>query len=304
MFQKFIQTVSSLVGILFVFSGIGKALAVFQFSQILSQYGFEFLQYLAPVVIVIEIVLGLLLFFGIKLRLTALLSLCFTASLTLVYLYGYFFANITDCGCFGYFSWLNMPPLFTFIRNAVLIGLFVFIFLKSKGLHKSLEKSEMFIMGLILCAVCFTIGFTYFEQKSDVTQFYTEGEQINVDANASKLGEFLSFSSDSTYLVFAFSYSCPHCFNSIENLKQYEQMGVVDKVVAISYITSSRVIAKFNSIFNPNFQIKNYHPKKLFELTNRFPISYYIQNNTIKMEVDGVLPCGFIMQQHINKIEK
>jgi len=299
--SKLIKTVSSLVGILFLFSGIGKALAVYQFAQILTQYGIEFLQYLAPVVIVVEIVLGLLLFFCVRLRLIALLSLCFTAGLTLVFLYGYFFVNVTDCGCFGYFSWLNMPPLFTFLRNAVLIGLFVFIFLKSKDLHKTLEKSEMLISGCILSAVCFTIGFTYFERKSDVTQFYTEGEHININVNDSKLGEFLTFSSDSTYMVFAFSYSCPHCLNSIENLKQYEQLNVADKVVAITFDADSATMQKFHEIFKPNFQIVNYNPLKLFQLTNDFPKTYYIKNNTIKMEIEGILPHGFLLQKYIEK---
>jgi len=303
MTHKLTKTVSSLVGILFLFSGMGKALAVYQFAQILSQYGFDFLQYFAPVVIVVEVVLGLLLFFCIRLRITAFLSLCFTAVLTLIYFYGHIFVNISDCGCFGYFSFMNMPPLFTYLRNLLLMGLLLFIFLKSKDLHKTLEKSELLIMSCILCAVCFTIGFTYYEQRSDVTQFYTEGEQINMNVKDTKLGEFYSFSSDSTYLVFAFSYSCPHCYNSIENLKKYEPMNVVDKVVGISYFANPAGIQKFDSIFNPNFEIRNFHPIQLFELTNRFPHSYYIKNNVIRMEIDGILPCGYLLRQEFDKIE-
>jgi len=304
MTPKLTKTVSSLVGILFLFSGMGKALAVYQFAQILSQYGFDFLQYLAPVVIVVEIVLGLLLFFCIRLRITALLSLCFTAVLTLIYFYGHIFVNISDCGCFGYFSFMNMPPLFTYLRNLILIGLLLFIFLKSKGLHKTLEKSELLTSCCILCAVCFTIGFTYYEHKSDVTQYYTEGELINMNVKDTKLGEFYTFSSDSTYLVFAFSYSCPHCYNSIENLKQYESMNVVDKVVGISYFANPAGIQKFDSIFHPNFEIRTFHPVQLFDLTNTFPHSYYIKNNRIKMKIDGVLPCGYLLQHEFNKMEE
>ncbi|GHT42649.1 hypothetical protein AGMMS49965_14610 [Bacteroidia bacterium] len=36
---------------------------------------------------------------------------------TLVYLYGYLFNNVTDCGCFGAFDMLNLPPIGVFIRK-------------------------------------------------------------------------------------------------------------------------------------------------------------------------------------------
>ena len=302
--NKTTQILSLLAGIVFLVSGIGKSVASYEFSQILTQYGFDTFRFLAPLIIVFEVVAGLLLFLGIRMRQTSLLSLCFVAVLSLVYLYGYFWGNITDCGCFGYFSFLNTSPFFTCIRNLVLLGILLYIFLKNNYLRKQADKSELVIMAVIVCAVCSVTGYTFVEHKIDATRYFTEGKNINMEVKNTILGEFLKPSKDSTYFVFVFSYSCPHCFNSVENLKQYERLGVVDKVLALSFTADSVTKAKFNEIFHPDFQIKDYPPAQLFRLTNQFPVSYYIEKNIIRMEIRGLLPCGFLLRQKLNRTDE
>ena len=267
------------------------------------QYGFDTLRFLAPLIIMFEIATGLFLFLGIRLKQTSLLSFCFVAVLSLAYLYGYFFVNITDCGCFGHFSFLNTPPVFTFVRNLVLMVVLLYIFLKSNNICKLADKNEISIMACILCAGCFIAGYTFVEHKSDVTQYITEGKTINMEVKNTILGEFLMPLEDSSYFIFVFSYSCAHCYNSIENLKQYERLGVADKVIALSFETDSVTMEKFNDIFHPDFPIKNYPTKELFRLTNQFPVSYYIKNNIVKMEIRGFLPNGYLLRQKLSKID-
>jgi len=295
--KKSLRILFPLVGIVFLISGIGKAVATYEFSQLLAQYGFDTLRFLAPPVIIFEVAVGVALFFGIRQKLVSLLALCFVAVLSLAYLYGNLFVNITDCGCFGHFSFLNTSPFFTYLRNFVLLCALLYIFLKSDSSDKTVEKSELTTMACILCAVNFATGYTFVEQKNEITQYVTEGKNVNMEVKSTVLGEFLTPSKDSTYLVFVFSYSCPHCYNSIENLKQYERLGVVDKVLALTFLADSTTVEKFNSIFNPNFEIKTYPPKQLFRLTNQFPVSYYVENNVVKMEIRGVLPCGYLLRQ-------
>ena len=302
--KKSLQILSSLVGVVFLISGIGKSVVAYEFSQIMAQYGFDVLPYLAPFIIVIEVALGLFLFFAFRMKQASLLAFCFVFVLSLAYLYGYFIANIADCGCFGYLSFLNMSPFFTCLRNFILLCILLYIFLKSDGTHQPIGNGEIMITICILCAVCFTTGYTYTEQNNDSTQYFTEGKHVNIDVNNSVLSEFQTFSKDSTYLVFAFSYSCPHCYNSIENLKQYERMGIADKVTALSFEVDSTAMEKFNDIFNPDFLIKNTKPNLLFRLTNQFPVSYYIKNNIIKMEIRGILPCGYILQKQLNMLSE
>jgi uncharacterized membrane protein YphA (DoxX/SURF4 family) len=302
--SKPIKILSLFTGVVFLFSGIGKSLAAHEFSRLLTQYEFEILRFFAPIIILSEVALGILLVFYVRLKQTSLVALGIVTGLSLIYLYGYLFVNITDCGCFGHFSFLNMPPLFTFIRNFILMGMLLYIFLHSGDLHKTIDKKELAIMWCILCAVAFTTGYTYVERHYDATQYTTKGQYVYKDVKNSIFGEFLSTSKDSSYLVFVFSYACSHCYNSIENLKQYERSGVVDKVVALSFAADTLAEKKFRSIFHPDFQIKNYHPKQLSRLTSQFPTSYYIQNDTVRLEIRGVLPCGYIFSQQLQKIQK
>lgn len=301
--NKTLQILSSLVGIVFLISGIGKAITTYEFSQILSQYGFSALRFFAPIIIVFETAIGLLLFLNIRLKQTSLLALCFVAALSLAYLYGYFFADITDCGCFGHFSFLDASPFFTCIRNLILMGILLYTFLKSSHLQKPADKNENLIITSILCAVCLVTGYTFVDHnKNENTQYITEGKNVNIKVENSVFSEFLTLSKDSTYLIFTFSYGCPHCYNSIENLKQYERLGVVDRVLALSFTADSATIMKFNEIFNPNFQIKNYPPAQLFQLTNQFPTSYYIKDNIVRMRIHGLLPSGYLLQYQLDEI--
>ncbi|MDR1552886.1 MAG: DoxX family protein [Prevotellaceae bacterium] len=301
--KKTSKLLSFIVAAVFLVSGIGKSLAVNDFSQILALYGFGGLRFFASFIIIIEVALGLLLFFGFRLKQTALVALCFVAALSAAYLYGYLFANLTDCGCFGYFSFLNLPPVFTFIRNLILICALLYVFLNSNNSYKAMERKEIAVILCILCAVSFVAGYTCTEH-SDATQYIANGQYANKDVENTILGEFSTFSQDSAYLVFVFSYSCPHCYNSVENLKEYEQSGMVDRIVGLSFTADTAVMNKFNDIFKPNFQIKNYHHSQLFQLTNNFPVSYYISNNRVKLEIRGILPCWYVLLQKLQKMEK
>ena len=302
--KQLFQILSLLAGIVFLVSGIGKSLAAYEFSQILAQYGFNALRFLAPLVIVFEVAAGVMLFLHIRLRQTSLLALCFMVVVSLAYLYGYFFVNITDCGCFGYFSFLKLSPFFTCVRNLALVGVLLYVFMKSRKLRKPTNKNEMLTMMCILCAVCFVSGYTFVEHKSNATQYVAKEKDTSMDAEHSALGELLTLSKDSTYFIFVFSYSCPHCYNSVENLKQYERLGVADRVLALSYATDSATEARFNDIFKPNFQIKSYQAEQLFRLTNQFPVSYYVENSIIKLEIRGLLPNGYLLRQQLNKMDR
>ena len=298
--QQAVQILSPLMGIVFLTSGIGKSIAAYEFSQILEQYGFEVFRFLVPFIIVFEVVTGLLLFLLIRLKQTSLLALCFVVVASFAYLYGYFFLNIIDCGCFGQFSFLNMSPIFTLVRNIVLTGILLYIFVKSNRLRKSADKNEILIILCVLCTVCFITGYTFEEEKNITTQYIIK----EIEIKNSVLSEFLTTSKDSTYFVFVFSYSCPHCYNSIENLKQYERLGVSDRTLALSFAADSATMKRFADTFYPNFPIKNCQPAQLFRLTNSFPVSYYVKNNTIQMEIRGILPSGYFLQQQLSKMDK
>ncbi|MDR2836065.1 MAG: DoxX family protein [Bacteroidales bacterium] len=299
----YIRIFSILAGIIFLLSGIGKSMAVLNFYNLIIQYGFSYISFLAPFIVLIEILLGLFLVFQIRLKETALVALLLLFGFTSIYSYGYFFQHIEDCGCFGAIP-LTLPPIWVFIRNIILMVFLFFVFIKADKGKVKIKNWVKVVVLFVMCCVSFTSGYTY-TNELDIDD--RTDEYLGKSVQETVMKEFITTSKDSSYLIFAFSYSCSHCLNSIENLKQYEPSGAVDKVIGLAW-GDSIAERQMKENFNPNFLLKNYSPIILFNLTNRYPTAYYIKNDTIKQVYRGELPCSYIfskkIKEHNNKISK
>ena len=287
--NKRIETYALISGLIFLISGIAKAIDISVFSKIITQYGFENLQFLSPFIIFAEVSIGLLLVFQVWQKWSALSGVLLVAGFTIIYTYGFIFKGVEDCGCFGKITFLNSSPIVTFVRNAILLYLLFVVWRKSD--NKDNLNKWIALTGLIfMCVVAFMAGYTY--PKVGKNQ---KSKEFSIKAiENTVLKDFITTSKDSTYLVFAFSYNCPHCLNSIANLKEYEQSGVVDKVIGLA-LGDSITEKKFIEIFKPNFTIYNYS-KELLQITNNFPKAYYIRNDSIVMELSGELPCSYLFE--------
>jgi uncharacterized membrane protein YphA (DoxX/SURF4 family) len=295
-----IEIYSIIAGIVFMTSGMAKSLNISAFSDLIKQYGFGSLQFVTPVIALAEFFLGLLLVFNIKQKHSALACGILTAVFTLVYSYGVVFRNIEDCGCFGEITVLNTSYPFTLIRNAVLMYLLFVVW--QKGANSSIRNKwvERFILA-VMCIAAFISGSTYRHAGKALN---AGRDQYGALAKKNTiLKEFVSTSKDSTYLVFAFTYLCPHCMNSIENLNRYESSGTVDKVIGIA-LEDSIAEYRFKEIFKPEFSIRNYPAGTLFRLTNSFPVAYYIKNDSIMAELSGELPCSYVFTQKMAELTK
>jgi uncharacterized membrane protein YphA (DoxX/SURF4 family)/thiol-disulfide isomerase/thioredoxin len=292
--NKRIEIYALFAGLIFLLSGIAKALNISVFSNVITQYGFENLQFIAPIIVLAEVFLGLLLVFQIWTKCTAFVSGLMLIAFTIIYAYGFIFKGIEDCGCFGKIAFLNTSPVFTFLRNAALLYLLIAVWRKAKNTAK-MNMQIIAVVITVLCVVTFMSGYGFrFANKM-------QSNKKVVAIENSGLNEFVETSKDSTYLVFAFTYTCPHCMNSIENLKQYESFGVVDKVIGLA-LEDSVAEQEFKKIFKPDFSIQNYPAKKFFRLTNSFPVAYYIKNDSVIRKFSGELPCAYVMQTIMREI--
>ncbi|MDR1883465.1 MAG: DoxX family protein [Prevotella sp.] len=290
----------ALAGIVFIVSGFGKALATFDFARLMTLYAGDSVSLMAPLAIMAEMVVGLFLFFHIRLRATSLVAIVLLSALTLVYIYGYFFRGIDDCGCFGAASVLNTSFVFTLFRNAILLYMLADV-RKNVNRITPVQTWETVSVTVVLCITAFISGITY--NGEDRLDFGSQRNQyVGKSVHNSVLKEFASTSKDSTYLLFAFMYSCSHCLNSIENLKQYEPSGVVDKVIAVT-LKDSIGERFFETNFKPNFTIRHYDPQTLLRLTRSFPTAYYIKNDTVRMEISGELPCAPVLAGKIKRMQ-
>ena len=102
----------------------------------------------------------------------------------------------------------------------------------------------------------------------------------------SPLASLVTCSPDSTYLVFAFSYSCPFCLNSIGNVNQYTEMHAVDRVIGLA-LDDTVAQARFDRLFDINFEIRNFSQMKMTHLSTKLPVTYIVRHDTIISQYTG-----------------
>ena len=295
--QNLIKIFSILCGIVFLISGIGKSLSIAGFSNLIALYGFKNFGFVAPVIVWAEIIIGLALVLRCYPKQFAFTAILFLIAVTCIYVYGYFRHHITDCGCFGAVSKLNnMPPSLIVIRNLLLIALLYVVWKYAEKNQNHLAEWKTAIIICVISVFSFFAGYSYyppFIRLSEEEENTYEGKALA----DTPLNDFLATSADSTYLVYVFSYTCPHCLNSIENLKQYKK--VADRIIALA-VRDSVYEPVFRQNFQVDFAVKNYDYQAIQPLAKGFPTAYYIQNDTIKKEIIGELPCVYNFKKMCN----
>ena len=167
--KLFLRIVAILVGLLFIFSGFVKAVDPLGFSYKLDEY-FEVFSdatkqiswfsawmlwfknislFLSVFMIVLEMALGWMLIFGIRMKLTAWLMLLLILFFTFLTGYAWYTGKITDCGCFG--DAIKLTPAETFYKDVVLTALILLIFIYHKLITPIFGKvgsNMMMVLGL------------------------------------------------------------------------------------------------------------------------------------------------------------
>jgi uncharacterized membrane protein YphA (DoxX/SURF4 family) len=311
MFEKGILKVYSIIiGVLFIISGLGKVIDTSGFGNLINQYGLGYLMILSPVIVAFEILLGLFLVLLINPKFYAMISFGLLTIFTALFAFAHFKYGVNNCGCFGTVQHMNFPPIFSFIRNFILIGMSLIVWIKypKEKKIKSENSSRVdyfassditnwkkYLIIIIMSISIFTAGFTYktpyfLKSKPEIHKF--QGQNIK----NTELSKYLTTSPDSTYLFFCFSYTCPYCWNSIENLRQYQKSGIVDRtgVVAIGAENDKDI---FNQNFKPDFNIKDLPAVEMDKLTDSYPTAFYVEHDTVKFVLQSELPSPFIFKE-------
>jgi uncharacterized membrane protein YphA (DoxX/SURF4 family) len=289
MFEKKVLNVYSvIIGVFFLISGLGKVINTAAFSTLIYQYGLGYLMILSPLIVIVEILLGLYLLFLINPRRYSLIAFIMLVIFTISFAYAHFSKGINDCGCFGTLKHSNFPPVFTFLRNFILLIMSFIILIKYPKEKQEIAKWKKYLILAFMCISIFISGFTFktppfLKKQSEKHPFQSQ----NIKNTA--LSKYIKTSPDSTYLVFCFSYTCPHCWNSIENLRQFIKSKTVDSVFAIATGDPKDKLF-FEENFRPDFKIKDIHLDAMSELTDGVPNTFYIKNDTIKVVLKSVLP--------------
>jgi uncharacterized membrane protein YphA (DoxX/SURF4 family) len=281
-----------IIGTIFIISGIGKIGNVAEFGNLIAQYGFGYLRITAPIIVLAEIALGASLLLYIKPKIMGVCSFLLITIFTIAFSYGHFKHGINDCGCFGVLKIGQNNVVLVYIRNIILLGLSLFIWISGKKDSEEIQSwKNMLLLGILLPMI-FIAGYT-----SRVPLFYKQEPHIfnNRHIKETALSEYIKTTSDSTYLLMWFSYTCSHCLNSIENFNQYKESGKVDRLVAFALVgLDSAKNAKDRNAFIDKFgneivtaEIINDYAIQSF--IRAVPSSFFITNDTITTIIEGEL---------------
>lgn len=165
--MKLFRFISKLiVGLVFTFSGFVKCLDPLGTAYKINDYlvAFELTQFtdLAVVLSVLmcglELLIGIMLLFHIKINWAAWAALVFMIIYTPLTLYIAIFNPVTDCGCFG--DALILSNWDTFFKNVILIALTLVLFLGRKTYTELFNPFVRYIAFLVLMLGVF--GFEWY----------------------------------------------------------------------------------------------------------------------------------------------
>lgn len=297
-FQKstILDIVRTLLGLAFIISGVAKALDAGKFGELLSGYGFEQLYMLAPVIIFVELLLGMSLFLGIYTKLSSAATAIALIVFTGVYTYGHIAYGISNCGCYGRIGFLESSPTMVYIRNCVLLCGALWVYRQTEWGFRPVHIS-VFYSAIVFASVgAYMCGYS-FSRHSIPKRPESHASFEPVALSAHNLRNFIDVSADSTYLVTVFSYSCPHCINTMGNVEQYQRLHYVDRVIGIGFDGGGED-STFHQVFNPTFEVMDYDSEQISELTSEFPVSYFISNDTIISIIKGELPSAYFFMMN------
>jgi len=157
------------LAILFIFSGFVKGVDplgfAYKFNDYFKAFHVDFFQYfslfLAFVLCAAELFVGLLLLFGVKLRLAAWGAFIFMIVFTPLTFVLAVFNPVHDCGCFG--DAVKLTNWETFFKNIVFLGASIVLIKERAKLTSSLPRlTEMVLFVLLLIAAFLPpyIGYT------------------------------------------------------------------------------------------------------------------------------------------------
>jgi len=299
--QKLQLILSIILGAVFIISGVEKVANTAAFGNLITQWGFRWLHPLAPFIALAQVGVGLCLILGIRRQIMALATVAMLVGFSLAYTYAYFWRGVADCGCSEIITIGEGIWLF-YLRNAVLLGISLFIGLYySENQEKISETKNMVLLGVLLPMI-FVAGFTY----RLPTSFQHGGREYSLlhqHVKDTPLFQYLQTDPNKSYLVFFYSYTCPHGWNSIQNFKHFGQSQVVDSIVSFAFVGQYmsdmhiEIWSEFVRFFGDFGTQEILNDSEISQLIEFVPTTLYIRNDTIQKIMVGALQSPFTFQK-------
>lgn len=287
----------NITGLLWILSGVAKAMDAAGFAKLIASYGFPSLAWCAPLIIFAEVALGLALLFRIYTRPASIVSVILLIVFTVAYSYALLFNEITDCGCFGKIKFMQMPVGLNYARNILMVAMAGMVWRYDRERQDSYLLKKAVVPLAILLGCCFVAGHTY--QK--VNKRPERHPMFERAVRETALPGFAQLSPDSTYMVFIFSYRCQNCWNHFENIKSYHFAQAADRIIVLAGGNDSDNV--FKNYFKPEFPITEVDERELRQLTRTSPTLFYIEKDTIRYVIEGSIPTYYLFRKNYLELD-
>lgn len=168
--MKVLRIISRIfIGLVFIFSGYVKVIdpvgSGIKFGEYFEAFGMHALVPASLVfgimLAVVELVIGICMLFGIKVKLVSWATLAFMIFFTILTFVLAVFNPVSDCGCFG--DAIKLTNWETFYKNLVLLPFTIFIFIQRKQYKSYLpDKTEWILLAIL---VAFSTGIAVYSYR-------------------------------------------------------------------------------------------------------------------------------------------
>ncbi len=290
-----------LIGLVFLSSSYLKISDSASFTRIVASYGLGIFSNIAPLVIIIELVVALHLIFFVRVRTAALVSFFLILFFTIIYTYGLLIHNVESCGCFGSL-WKDFfdKPIIFYSKNVFLLIISYLIYNKYRVEKEDSEYKLKIVIILVLTAFSiFVVAYTFEPYRTDEAS--DSNKWIGTTVDQLNLDELCEFSEDSVYMVFMFSYSCPHCLNSVANVNLFKQNNYVDNII---FLPVGNDLDKH--MFDKNYKLSGIRFEEEENLIRPFckvfPTTFFIKNKSVIFVKEGFVSAPLVFIK-TNKVD-
>jgi thioredoxin-related protein len=286
--------ISIILGGILIFSGISKLLSVNAFIDLLfHKYQLGVFSLIGPILIIIELIIGINLLFWRNLKKNALILLILLLFFTVSQSYIYINIGVSNCYCFGEWNFLGNDPFIFYIKNTILSIMAAFLFFSNDRVSKKLY----FLQIALLLLLTFTLGLHTDIRKTSIIFndfWYNKQKEIAAKEDNIELQKIVnSLPKEKSYLLFFMTESCNYCLNSIENAKSFKDKNMVDQIVFITITENSEVGPLLSNVFDitsDQYLIKKISQNTFRKISKTYPTAIIIQNNKYLIKHEGYLP--------------
>ena len=296
--MRHVRVLEIILGAVFIFSALTKALDVYTFAVQVSYYGVvrepKLVLAVAYTMVGVETLLGAALLAGIRLRgATLAATLALLAAFSGLIAYAWLFKDLEDCGCFG--KYIPMGPGASLAKNAVLMALAAAAWVGHRRATRREANPETplgkaglpgyVLGGLGMVAILITISISGLPATSNPVS--DEGNSVPASGKERPFAKFTVTDGGQTldlgsgdYLVAMLSATCEHCEAATEVLNQIAPLPGVPPIVGLM-MGDEKEMRDFRDLTAPVFPVQSIDTLEFFNLLDKqqAPPRFYITHD-------------------------